>query len=125
MKKLILVFAAVLFSFGMQAQDGKMPVKDHLMMQDGKMWVMTKGKTTAMTQDMKLSDGSTVSVAGKVTMADGNTKILSEGDSIDLDGMVTPNGCEQKRQKSENELSTSSSIFYFTGPANAGLFFCY
>lgn len=101
MKKLILVFAAMLFSFGMQAQDGKMPVKDHLMMQDGKMWVMTKGKTTAMTQDMKLSDGSSVSVAGKVTMADGNTKMLSEGDSIDFDGMVTLMDANKKDKKAK------------------------
>lgn len=101
MKKLILVFAALLFSFGMQAQDGKMPVKDHLMMQDGKMWVMTEGKTTAMTQDVKLSDGSVVSVAGKVTMADGNTKMLSNGDAIDMDGVITVMDANKKDKKAK------------------------
>lgn len=101
MKKLILVLAAMLFSFGMQAQDGKMPSKDHLMMQEGKMWVMTAGKTTAMTQDIKLSDGSTVTVAGKVTMQDGNIKMLDNGDAIDMDGVITVMDANKKDKKAK------------------------
>ena len=88
MKKLFALLAAFAFSFGMYAQDGKMPAKDHIMMKDGKLWVMKDGQTSSLTQDITLSDGSIVNLAGKVTAQDGTSKTLSNGEAIDWDGMV-------------------------------------
>lgn len=96
MKKFLLLFAAMTFTFGVYAQDGKMPTKDHLMMKDGKMWVMKAGETTAQTTDMNLSDGSVVTVGGKITLADGNIRMLQEGEAIDWDGIVTKTDARKK-----------------------------
>lgn len=96
MKKFIVLLIAMTFSIGMHAQEVKtqtqpaMPLKDHLMLKEGKMWVMKDGKTTAMTQDMVMSDGTMVSTSGTVTSAkDGTSIILANGDSVDMDGIVT------------------------------------
>ncbi|MGC4041780.1 MAG: hypothetical protein QM710_13590 [Flavobacterium sp.] len=65
MKKLIVFLAAIVFSIGMYAQEGKiqaMPSKDHIMMLDGKMWAVKDGNTTAMNNDLILSDGTMVPV---------------------------------------------------------------
>jgi hypothetical protein len=98
MKKLLLL-AAIIFSIGMYAQEGKMPKKDHLMMDEGKMWIVKDGKITAMTQDMRLSDGSKVSPAGKVDRADGNVWLLNNGEAVDMNGMIIPS--ETKKEKSK------------------------
>lgn len=100
MKKLFVLLVALAFSFGMHAQDGKMPKKDHIMMKDGKMWVMKDGKTSSLTQDMTLSDGSVVNLAGKITMQDGSTKMLENGEAIDMDGVITKHD-ERKSDKSK------------------------
>lgn len=89
MKKIILLLVAMIFSFGVYAQDRKMPKKDHIMMTDGKMWVMKDGKTTAMDKEITLSNGTVIELSGKVTTTDGTTQILGNGDAIDMDGIVT------------------------------------
>lgn len=88
MKKILLLLAVIMFSIGSYAQQ-KMPKKDYMILQDGKMWVMKGGTTTALEADQTLSNGTTVSMSGKVTSKDGTITLLEEGDAIDFDGIVT------------------------------------
>lgn len=99
MKKAMLVLAALAFSFGTYAQDGKMPKKDHVMMKDGKMWVMKDGKTMTMTKDMTMSDGTMVSTNGTVTMKDGSTKMMVNGDGMMMDGMMMDHSTKKGKSK--------------------------
>lgn len=89
MKKFLLLLVAITFSLGSYAQEKTMPKKDHLMLQEGKMWVMKQGTTAAMEADQTLSNGTTVSVSGKVTTKEGNSFMLEEGDAIDMDGIIS------------------------------------
>jgi hypothetical protein len=100
MKKLTLFISVFLFSIALQAQNNttdislvaqslnqeKMNKKDCVMMKSGKMLVMKDGKTMDMNGDVVLSDGSVVSTNGTVKAKDGSTKMLKNGDSVDMNG---------------------------------------
>ena len=101
MKKLILLLVAMTFSFGVYAQEREMPAKTHIMMKDGKMWVMKDGKSSAMDGDLTLNEGTIVSASGKVTMKDGSTKTLENGDAIDMDGVISKQGMIKKEKSKE------------------------
>ena len=97
MKKLLLMFAAVLFAAGIHAQDtaknkstmGKSShMKDCYMMKDGKMVMEKNGTTTDMTQDVTLSNGTVVMKDGTVKTKDGKTMTLKEGQCIYTDGKI-------------------------------------
>ncbi|MBC8984963.1 hypothetical protein H9X96_04150 [Pedobacter sp. N36a] len=66
------------------------PPKDHIMMKDGKMWVMKNGKHTELKEPMTLENGTMVMADGTVKMKDGNTMMLKNGNSIDMMGKVMP-----------------------------------
>lgn len=89
MKKMLLLLVAITFSLGSFAQEKTTPKKDQLILQEGKMWVMKQGTTAALESDQTLSNGTTVSMSGKVTTKDGATFMLEEGDAIDFDGIIT------------------------------------
>lgn len=92
MKKFIVLLTVVLFSIGIHAQETKpqaLPVKEYVMMNEGKMWVVKDGNATAMTKDIVMSDGTMVSISGTVTLKDGTSVILQNGDAVDMDGKVT------------------------------------
>ncbi|MFT3704742.1 MAG: hypothetical protein QM802_20420 [Agriterribacter sp.] len=65
-----------------------MMMKDCVMMKDGKMTVMKGGKTMDMTDDMKLSNGTTIMKDGSIKMKDGKTSTLNNGDCIYMDGKI-------------------------------------
>ena len=64
--------------------------KDHIMMKDGKMWVVKNGVRTEMKEDMPLSNGTMVMMDGTVKMKDGKTKMMKNGSSIDMMGRMMP-----------------------------------
>lgn len=94
MKKLFFLMFALVFSTSIWAQDGKM--KDHVMMKDGKMWVMKDGKTMMMDKDMTMSNGTMVSTTGKVTMSDGKSMMMKNGDMMDMEGMMGKHDMSKK-----------------------------
>jgi hypothetical protein len=97
MKKyfLILIFSA--FVIGVAAQE-KNPAakdttdhavdykKDCLMMKEGRMFMTKDGKTIDMVGDVTLNDGSVVNQKGVVKMKDGSTKLMHNGDCVDMNG---------------------------------------
>src|SRR4051812_17722124 len=64
----------------------KMNKKDCVMMTNGKMLMMVNGKTMDMPAEVKLKDGSVIQKNGTVTLKDGSTKVMKNGDSVDMDG---------------------------------------
>ncbi|MBB2147433.1 DUF6799 domain-containing protein [Pedobacter gandavensis] len=102
MKKLFLmVTALVMLSCGaVVAQDSTMhkkmkthkmsKAKDHIMMKDGKMWVMKNGMHTEMKETMTLPNGTMVMTDGMVKMKDGKTMMMKNGNSIDMMGKMMP-----------------------------------
>jgi hypothetical protein len=101
MKKLtMLLFAAIACTSIATAQDttktkdkmhhmGSMKsMKDCVMMKDGKMMVMKGGETTAMDQEMTMTNGTVVGTDGSVKMKDGTSRQLKDGDCVYMDGKV-------------------------------------
>ena len=100
MKKLFIVAAAFAFTFGASAQEPKTQSQttensktqkqsDHLVMKNGKMMMVTKdGKTSKMQKDMVLH-GVEVTTNGVVTMQNGKTVHMHNGDQIDMNGKMT------------------------------------
>lgn len=76
---------------GSMAQEGAikpMAMQSGMMMAGGKMMVMKDGKTTAMTEDMSLPNGTKVMKDGSVKMADGSTVMMHDGDHMSMDGKL-------------------------------------
>lgn len=102
MKKLFLMITAlVMLTCGaVVAQDSTMnkkmkthkmgKAKDHIMMKDGKMWVMKNGVHSEMKEPMTLENGTMVMTDGTVKMKDGKTMMLKNGNSIDMMGKMRP-----------------------------------
>ena len=95
MKKMILI-AALTFSIGVYAQDMKdmktdkkdqqnASMKDHIMMQDGRVMVMKDGKSMVMTADMTMGNGTIVMKDGTVMMKNGTNRPLKEGEVMYID----------------------------------------
>lgn len=99
MKKLLILFAAVLFAVGLHAQDtsknksntmGKSShTKDCYMMKNGKMVMEKNGTTTDMTQDVTLSNGTVVMKDGTVKTKDGKTITLKDGQCVYTNGKIS------------------------------------
>lgn len=88
MKKLMYLALALLFSIGVSAQDNKQ--KDHFVkMKDGKIWVWENGQSTQLTTDKTLGNGMMVNSVGTVTLTDGTTTMLKDGDTMDKNGVIT------------------------------------
>ena len=68
-------------SSGMHSQN-----KDYVTMKDGKLMENKGGTWTAVTSTFMCTDGSKVSTDGTVTMANGTTKKLGEGDKVSKEG---------------------------------------
>ena len=100
LKILMILIIAFAFSSGLMAQekmDKTMKMdpkaqtdhdKDHLMMQEGKMLMITGGKTTVMDKEMKLTNGTIVKVDGTMKTMDGMTMKMKDGDMIYMDGKM-------------------------------------
>lgn len=107
MNKLILVCAALAFSFASFAQtDTTMKKMDHnkmmnhdqmdmskkegAMMMDGKMMMIKAGKMSPMTKPMTMSNGTKLLVDGTCTMKKGKQMKMKEGDHMDMSGSIHP-----------------------------------
>lgn len=102
MKKTAVIMAATAMMFcasPLMAQD-KM-IKDGVTMKDGKVWTVKYGKTTEMTQDIVLSDGSKVMTNGQVVMKNGTTKMLHDGESISSEGKWRMHKTKEERKAEE------------------------
>lgn len=101
MKNLSLLILAVAISIGASAQTKteatpqQMNKTEHnhskweaYMMKDGKLMLMKDGKESAVTQDVALSNGTTISTDGKVAWKDGKTETLKEDEWLGMDGKI-------------------------------------
>ena len=99
MKNLMLLLVAITISTGVFSQTSstttttttstsQKKMADCCKMKDGKMWCVKDGKTTAMTQDKTLPNGTVVMANGTVKMKDGTTTTLTDGQSVDMNGNV-------------------------------------
>ena len=62
--------------------------RDYVMMHDGKVMMMKGGKSTPMTSDMTMSNGTMVMKNGTTMMKDGTNKRLQEGEVVYMDGSM-------------------------------------
>jgi uncharacterized protein YdeI (BOF family) len=100
MKKIFFLVAAILFSNCINAQEntkmnkmGKMKGQkmtkmhpDGVMMTEGKMYLIVKGKTTMMENEVTLNNGTRVMADGNYLLKDGTKMMLTEGDHLNLAG---------------------------------------
>jgi hypothetical protein len=109
MKKLmILAFAFVCTAGAVSAQDstgqkmhkmGDHKMKDCVMMKDGKVMVMKNGQKSELTEDMTLSNGTTVTKDGTVKTSDGKTMMLKDGEWVGMDGKMGKMGKMKMKEK--------------------------
>ena len=90
--KRMLALSLVVVSLSYAAHDGAMTSKDGVMMKDGKMMLTKNGQTMAMSDDMRMSNGSQVMRDGNVIRADGQKRTLTEGESMGMDGARMKSG---------------------------------
>lgn len=112
-KVLILALAFACTAGAVSAQDslghkmhkmGDHKMKDCVMMKDGKVMVMKDGQKSELTDDMTLSNGTTVMKDGTVKTSDGQTMMLKDGDWVGMDGKMGKMG----RMKKENAATDSA-----------------
>jgi hypothetical protein len=68
---------------------GVATMKDGVMMKEGKVLVTQMGRTTPLTQEMSLTNGTKITPAGSVVTATGTSTQLQEGDMVSLSGRLT------------------------------------
>ena len=90
MKTLIKTLAAAVLSLsfastGFTEEDHK-GMKDHLMFKDGKVMMVMGGKSRAADKEVALTNGAKVALDGTVTMKDGKTMKMKEGEMMSMDG---------------------------------------
>lgn len=62
--------------------------QDAYILDDGKVMLRKDNKTSVMTTDMVLADGTTVMKNGTVKTTEGNIIVLKEGDEVTMDGEI-------------------------------------
>lgn len=67
---------------------GKIDKKEHLILKGGTMMVVRNGKTTPMTMETSLEDGSKVMMDGTVVKKDGTTSKIGESEMILMEGKI-------------------------------------
>ncbi len=68
---------------------GVATMKDGVMMKEGKVLVTQMGRTTTLTQEMNLVNGTKITPTGTITTPAGMSTQLTEGDIVSLSGRVT------------------------------------
>jgi hypothetical protein len=76
-------------------------MKDGLIMKEGKVFFTQQGQTNTVTTPVTLVNGTKIMADGAVTMADGTTAMLREGDVMSLSGRMTT-----KAMKAEQDSLT-------------------
>jgi hypothetical protein len=94
---------------GYEVQQGtpveeKMIGNETVVMKDGKVWYMKAGNKILVTENVSLGS-SRIDARGKVTLKDGTTTQLKEGDSVRSDGTVVRarNNKEVNNPKEDSE----------------------
>lgn len=64
-------------------------LKDGVMMKEGKLLLTQQGLTNPITQETSLVNGTKILPDGTVTMTDGSSAVLQEGDYMSLSGRLT------------------------------------
>lgn len=72
-------------SIGLTAEDHK-GMKDHIMFKGGKVTMVMGGKSMAADTEIALTNGAKVALDGTVTMKDGKTMKMKEGEMMGMDG---------------------------------------
>jgi hypothetical protein len=63
--------------------------KDCVMMKDSMLMVVRNGETRMMSdKSLKLTNGTIILISGLLKMADGSTRVIQEGQYIDMDGNI-------------------------------------
>ena len=101
MKKFALLLTLLVLTAGTFAQQtktkekttnptskSKSKMQDCVMMEDGKMMVMKKGKMHELSTDTTLSNGTMVMMDGTVKMKNGKSVMLKDGNCIYMNGKV-------------------------------------
>jgi hypothetical protein len=100
MKKLLILSAVFIMSAGATFAQDKMspqkehmskmdkPMKDCVMMKDGKMWVMKGGKSMEMSKTMTMGNGTMVMTDGSVKTKDGKTMMMKDGECMMMNGKM-------------------------------------
>ena len=100
MKNLGLLILAFAFSYGASAEINSATSQQNTnvvysqkhhegyFLKDGKLMMMKDGTTSAVTQDVTLTNGTTVTTDGKVTWKDGKSQTLTEKDWVDMNGKI-------------------------------------
>ena len=63
--------------------------EDMVVMQGGKMMVVRHGEMKSMDMVVRLSNGARVAMDGTITMPDGTSRMLMDGEAITMDGEFT------------------------------------
>ncbi len=99
MKKLIALFAVVAIAFSVTAQEkpattttpaktSVRSVKDMMILRGGKMMIFKDSHLSAMEKPMTMKNGTVITPTGLMTMKDGTTKQLVDGERLDMDGNI-------------------------------------
>jgi hypothetical protein len=89
MHKLAPLFAlAVTFFVAAPRTSAQSTPRIYIMMKDGKLSEMINGKKEAVTQDISLTNGTTIHPNGNIDDRDGNKKQLQEGEYMTMDGKI-------------------------------------
>lgn len=106
MKKILIIILSVFISVGIIAQEKKLNVlqdlkmkqtKEHVLMKDGKVMLIKDGKMVMMYEDMTMANGTVVSSDGTIKTKDGKTRMLLNGDIIDMKGKITSKKVKEDR----------------------------
>lgn len=68
---------------------GAPTLKDGILLKDGKVLVTQMGRTTPLTQEMSLTNGTKISPNGTIVTSAGVSTQLQEGDLMSLSGRIT------------------------------------
>lgn len=86
----------------MDSKNGKM--KDCIMMHNGKLMVMKGGQHLPLKQQMTLPNGTVVTPDGKVQMADGTSRMLTNGECVYMDGTMGKMAMEGKMKMGKDSM---------------------
>jgi hypothetical protein len=89
MKKLLFLLVVFTNTDFSMAQDNKVQ-KDYILMKEGKMLFIVDQETIIMDQEMVMTNGTIVSILGEVTLRDGITMMMKNGDMMGMDGIFIP-----------------------------------
>ena len=118
MKKLFIAIFALSLTAGAFAQDStgainnmpqvnKTQSHDGVIMKNGKVILMKNGQSSILTQDLVLSDGTTVMADGNVKMKDGTAATMQEGDYFKMDG--SKGNIKMKQNSMPNKMQTDTA----------------